>query len=207
MSHVEMVESGENLKALLFLTLGTKYFNLVFNSLGETVKSGNPHIVSSDTEETIWDNYFEKTKWSDFMIIEPILFNFYHGLELFLKGLLLLCSQDNVKAQHGLLNLFKQIDPIDSIAKDVKEIIREHLVISENDTFLYTFLKENNASIDQLYEALRYPSDKSFQNLNSYISLHYKEDGVIEYFKKIMQDIKTIQKFGVAFYRNKGVGV
>jgi len=199
-SQTEVVESGENLSALLFLTLGSKYFNLVHNVLGETVKLGNPHVISSDTENFLED-YFEKTKWSDFMIIEPVLFNFYHGVELLLKGLLLLTEQPQVKATHTLSSLFHRAEGVASIPNEMKEIIREYVIAKGNDVFFAPFLVENQLSIDDLYESLRYPSDRNFTSLNNYFSLHYNEEKAIKFFEKIMIDIRTLQKMGTILYR------
>ena len=74
-------------KAISFLTLSFQFFSLVQNSLKETISQGNAWILTSDSELD-FEEYAEETKWSDHQIIIPLLFNFYHGLELFLKGLL-----------------------------------------------------------------------------------------------------------------------
>lgn len=56
-------------------------------------KQGNKKLIMSlydpnETDEQSRQNYYQKTKWNDFNIGVPILFNFYHGLELCMKGLL-----------------------------------------------------------------------------------------------------------------------
>lgn len=203
----EAADEKENLDALLFLTLGSKYLNLVRNVLNETIRSGNPHIISSssvsNSSEMWWKEYFEKTKWSDFMIIEPILFNFYQGLELTLKGLLFLTNQTDIKAEHKIENLYQRVTNMPEIPQDLKDVIKTHIVVKEDENpLIYNFLTENNKSIGQLYESLRYPSDKHFNNLTKYFDLHYQEEKSLEYFKKVIEDIRKLQALCTSFYRN-----
>ena len=83
-----------------FLTLSETYFFLVRNVLEENVKQGNLHLVTLD-KEISEEEYDEMTKWSDFNIF-PILFNFYHGLELLMKGFLILTDNYKLKIDHDL---------------------------------------------------------------------------------------------------------
>jgi len=201
-SLAEVAESGESMEALLFLTLGSKYLNLVHNVLDESVKSGNVHVVSSDSEDSLWEDYSRKTKWSDFMIIEPVLFNFYHGIELTLKGLLFLTSRTDFRAIHKITDHFERVDKIAEIPQDLKEIIRGHIVVNQDSNpLLHAFLIDNRISIDQLYESLRYPANKRSKDFNKYFGLHYQEARSLEYFKKLMTDIKKLQRLGGSFYR------
>ena len=59
-----------------------KYFQLTENCLTELSNNKNKHSVISDfieneTDEESDAKYKNATKWSDFRVIEPILFNFY----------------------------------------------------------------------------------------------------------------------------------
>lgn len=203
-SLTEVKGNEENIRALLFLTLGSKYLNLVHNVLNESIKSGNPHIIISDSlANGFFDDYFGKTKWSDFMIIEPVLFNFYHGLELTLKGLLLLTNNIDVKAIHSITDHFEKVNAIAEIPQGLKEVIKEHIVVDhDKNPLIFRFLSENKINIDQLYESLRYPADKGFNDLRTYFGLHYQEGNSLEYFKKMVADIVTLQRFGTSFYRD-----
>ncbi|MDQ7075608.1 MAG: hypothetical protein Q9O24_10765 [Gammaproteobacteria bacterium] len=83
----ENMKKEEYVTAISFLTISLQFFSLVQNSLQEIILSKNEWIVVSDDEATI-EEYEKKTAWSDHQVIIPVLFNFYHGLELFLKGLM-----------------------------------------------------------------------------------------------------------------------
>ena len=77
--------------ALAYLTQSIKYLDLAEKIFEQMVNKGNPHVVTSiggkHEPESIWKDYCEQTKWSDFNIIFPALFIFYHGIELMIKGL------------------------------------------------------------------------------------------------------------------------
>jgi len=68
-----------------------------------------------------------QTKWSDARLVEPLLFNFYHGLELLLKGFALWKSGSNPKLDHLLTVL------LDSF---MKEYPREVDLISAFQKYL-----------------------------------------------------------------------
>ncbi len=57
--------------------------------------------------------------------------------------------------------------------------------------------------VDQLYEVLRYPSDRQLQNIYKYFLLHYKEDKSLEYFVQIVADIKQLAREVVKFFRDR----
>jgi len=192
-----------DLKALLFLTLGSKYLNLVHNALEESVKSGNLHIIVSDGELS-WEDYYKKTKWSDFFIIEPVLFSFYHGLELTIKGLLFLTGSNDVEATHEILILYKKLTQVENLPKDIIDVMKRYVTVS-GDFFISDFLTENNKNIDDLYESLRYPTDKKLLNLNSYIKLHYHGKSGIKQYEEILKDIRKLQAAGTIFYRTLSV--
>ena len=114
----------------------------------------------------------------------------------------MLTKQPQVKATHTLSSLLHQVEGVASIPEEMKEIIREYVIAKENDIFFAPFLAENQLSIDDLYESLRYPSDRNFKSLNNYyFSLHYNEEKAIKFFEKIMIDIRTLQKSGTILYR------
>jgi HEPN domain-containing protein len=191
----------EKIIPLSFLTLGLKYLRLVSNTLEETKKQNNAHLIMSDNmiDEGI---YAGLTKWSDFNIIEPVLFNFYHGLELIMKGLLYLCD-GSIKATHGLSDQFLEISSKKELAPSLKSILKNHLDIDCMDEMVSTFLKNNRLTIDQLYEVFRYPIDRMFEGFRNYTNLKYREDNSMEYFSRVITDIDDLSRQVVKFYRER----
>jgi len=102
-----MNKNENNKKALHFLTLSFSYLSLVENVLNETINFGNEHLILSD-HELLLGEYEGRTKWSDFNIIVPTLYNFYHGLELLMKGLVILLGKE-VDPKHNIGQLFSEI--------------------------------------------------------------------------------------------------
>ena len=75
-----------------YIGITYQFWNLVRESINEMEKINNVNLLISGYDSNISDAesfeiYEEKTKWNDFKIGVPVLFNYYHGLELLMKGL------------------------------------------------------------------------------------------------------------------------
>ncbi|GAU09754.1 hypothetical protein [Desulfoplanes formicivorans] len=70
-----------------FWETGIQYINLTQSVSRKIVEKNNANFMISD-EEFIGDDFFEATRWSDYRLSIPLIFNLYHGLELLLKGFL-----------------------------------------------------------------------------------------------------------------------
>lgn len=183
-----------------FLTLSQAYFFLVRNVLEENIKQGNLHLVTLD-KEISEKEYDEMTKWSDFNIF-PILFNFYHGLELLMKGFLILTDDYKLKIDH---DLEKALDDFISYYQSQNEIIQvltKYLRSDSMPTLLSEWLHENRISISELYQFLRYPSDKKFKKEIDYSKLTYQEEKGKNLATDIVNDIKLLWPRVVKIYKN-----
>ena len=186
-------------KSFQFLTMSDKYLNLVKNVLDENVKQGNLHIITSD-EEIFEKDYEEKTKWSDFNIF-PILFNFYHGLELLLKGLLSLKESYVLRSKHHIDNLFDDFKKEYADEKEMVLILEKYLILDLMPDLLANCVRANNLEIKNLYEFFRYPYDVDFKKSHNYIGLkHRKEDGRI-FFQELSKDISFLLKEAINLLR------
>ncbi len=196
-----MQTSTEN-KALHFFDLSFQYLALVENVCNETIKSNNEHLILSD-QRLKSGEYEERTKWSDFNIIIPVLYNFYHGLELLMKGLLLV-SNTEFKADHKLSSLLKKLESRNEISHKLKTLLSLHINTETIPTWhMQSFLRENAISTDQLYEAFRYPTNYKFSNIYEYIDLRYREDDIIPYLKEIINDSKELRLEAEQLYRKE----
>ena len=81
---------------LSFLILSENYLSLARNALEVPIEQGNVFVVIKD-HKISEKELTEETKWSDFKIMVPILYNFYHGLELLMKGFLILIKDYNLE--------------------------------------------------------------------------------------------------------------
>ena len=76
-------------RSLAFWTTSLYYLKLVEAVADQMVCQGNQYVIIGDIPISPED-YEEQTKWSDHNISLPLLYNFYHGIELLLKGFVLL---------------------------------------------------------------------------------------------------------------------
>ena len=94
-------------KTLKFYKLGHQFLNSSKVLLEKLVENDNRQVVISNFE-IIEEYYNEQTKYSDFNIIIPILFNYYHGLELIIKAALEQVGKLE-KDRHNIEDLIKKL--------------------------------------------------------------------------------------------------
>lgn len=193
--------------ALGFLSLGFKFLRLTENVLTETIKQGNKHMIvqsgkshATTPAEYNWEEYFDNTKWSDFSILVPILFNYYHGLELVMKGVIS-CTEE-IEPKHGLTDLLTRVTNIANVPQEMKNLLLAHIDDAKINNAISDLLRKNNLSINELYVLLRYPIDKKQAVQFNYLDLHYQEDRLLPYFIQLVEDSKNIRKV-VGNYFNK----
>jgi len=193
------MENDRFYKELHFLTLSIKYLDLAKNVSDENVRRGNHHMIVGDEKMT--EEYGETTKWSDFNISIPVLFVFYHGLELLLKGFLLLRNDYILESRHRIEALFREFQKQYSKKRKIIVILEKYLTINSMPDFLADCLKNNNISIDKLHEFLRYPTDKNAQKVYNYIDLKYQNEKGLIFFKGLVSDLEILGREAVTLYR------
>ena len=194
------MEKNQFRRGLYILTISTEYLHLVKNVVGENIKKGNPWMISGDTR-IIDGQYEEMTKWSDFNTSSPILFNFYHGLELLLKGFLILKENYVLEPSHLVEKLFEEFKKNYNEKQGLISVLNKYLTLESMPPFLASCLKDNNIQINNLYEFFRYPFDKQFQKEYDYSRLKHQEEKGLTFFKEFEGDIDTLLKEAVKLYR------
>jgi len=187
-----------NNKSLEFYRIGHQFLNSAKLLLEELIKSDNKNVIISDVEITERD-FEQATKYSDFNIMIPILFNYYHGLELIIKGAL---------EQKGKLS--KDRHNIDILVEKLKEEYKDDSNFTkcvtekiDNSIIIISKFESDNKKINgfSIYEALRYPDNRSDDGLIKYSSLFNNGDAIIEDCMTIIQNIENIKKLTVQKYR------
>ena len=187
--------------SLFFLTQSTHYLALAENALQEMERSGNAWMLTSDRQITP-EEYSELTKWSDFVIIFPTLFSFYHGLELMIKGLLAI-SNPNVPEIHKFSELFSAIKNTELKDSEILKIAERYLTIGGlTGTPLGTWLKNNSLTPDDLNERLRYPFKKGQKKPTRDHDLKYQEEKMIPFIKQMHSDSLILRKLYVNHLRS-----
>ena len=185
-------------KALGFWTVGIQYLHLVQNVSNETHHQGNLHFVIIDDILTE-SEYAEQTKWSDHNLVIPLLFNFYHGLEVILKGFsfssgLAMCYSH--KLSDLLRNFKSQYPSNDLIPLLEKYILQNHLPI-----ILLEFCTTSRITIDDYYQSLKYPESTRGLRYDHH-PLKYRAEEGASFFAELRDDIEAIRKKTVRLGRS-----
>jgi hypothetical protein len=166
-----------------YISIGYNFLQLATNSIDELLAQGNRSLIMTSgnkSDEEAWREYEEKTKWNDQNVAIPILFNFFHGTELILKGLILHCG-GTLKTTHRLTGHLEQLR---KCPNPPHKAVLDHLqkIITKNG--LEDFFKINNSSVDSFYELFRYPEMKNGEEIEFWM-LRGKEELGINRFKEI----------------------
>lgn len=189
-----------------FIGLAYQFWNLTRESIIEMEKLNNRTMIVSDfnpnqIDEESWVKYEYDTRWNDFNVGVPILFNFYHGLELFMKGL----SQEigklkETEMNHGLKEIFQSIvENSDSFTQEIIELL-EYFIKLENP--FQQFFEDNKGSIDDFYIFLRYPSAKKSETNYTFKEIRGNEQVGLERFKIIKKGCFDLKQSVVKWKTN-----
>lgn len=175
-------------EAIGYWTIGLQYLHLVKAVLAETIAQGNAHILVSDYEISL-DQYKRDTQWSDHRIIIPLLFNFYHGVEVILKGFLVV-SGSPPKKNHKLSRLvaaFEKLNPGHAIGATARKYITQNQL----PEILSSFCETSDVTIDDYYQALKYPQSTR-HNVYEHYPLKYKGEEGVRFFEGLAKDISEV---------------
>ena len=198
-----MVKYGEGMtqldRALGFWVLGLQYLHLAECSADEIVKRGNIHFMVFDgidleEQDAVFD---EAVKWADHSLGIPVIFNFYHGLELCLKGLL--AMNGKVPGNHKLSQLSSECSLLHGGAS-FQGILERYIDTSKAHGLLKVFFDSNSIEIDEWFQALKYPEMKSGKTLIDR-SLRYQGEEGAKFFDTLKRDISEFRINFVAYTR------
>lgn len=180
-----------------YWTIGIQYLHLVEITASETIQQGNQFVIISTNELTL-EQYDSQTKWSDHQIVVPLLFDFYHGIEVLLKGFL--ASNGVLKANNhklsSLLNAFNACFQNHSLSNSLSRYIDTDKLPEP----LASFCTQSSISIDDYYQALKYPESTN-GNIYRYHPLKYQSSLGLTFFSGLVSDIKQVRRDAVALAR------
>lgn len=176
--------------ALSFWTSAFQYLHLVENVAKETVSQGNTWVLVRDYREggITPEEYKQATRWSDHSIIIPLIFNLLHGIELLSKGFLLADRDEPVSKTHKISAIRDRVVARFPDEDVINGFLSKYTDVREMPELLARFLDANELSVDQLYQAFRYPSP-DFVETHNYIGLKYQGDAGTPFFEDLAKDI------------------
>ena len=190
--------------ALSFWRVSLQYLSIVENIARETEVQGNTLVLTKDIKDgpITPEEYKEKTMWSDHNVIVPLLFNLYHGIELLVKGFLLIDASTDVKPRHTVQELSRQFAKLFPGEDVLIGFVQKYTEEAHLPNILAEFITDNAMTFKDLYQALRYPTDTDFQKLNRYLKLKYQGENGIRFFTELHQDVQTARIAAVMLGRS-----
>jgi len=194
-----MNTENQYLLALSFWTIAIQYLALVENASREVVKQGNKWFVTRDGKhgEITNEEYSKATRWSDHALIIPLLFNLYHGLELLIKGFLIIAPNQSAKPNHSIIGMRDQFSKVYPSEKELIDLISKYTQEQYLPDLLKNFLTDNNLTLKMMYQSVRYPANQDFQTIKKYRKLKYKGEDGIQFFKELAEDVDLIRRKAV----------
>ena len=181
--------------AMRHFMLSDSFLQLVENVLNETLKTGNTDIYSGPPRKDIQAHYRHITKWSGSRILIPILFNFFHGIELLLKAANYKVTPPSKSPNHKLSKLIADFKNNYPNSTRLATILDKYIYpIQANTSLLSAFYLSNNIiDSSQFYDIFKYPFTKDFQIDFDYKDLHNSGKEGINLFQQIVDDIQIIR--------------
>lgn len=181
--------------------MGEKYLKLSEGICDQIISSRNRWMIVS-REEISWEEYEIKTKWNDVNMAIPLLFNFYHGLELALKGFILFSEKAGSQLDHKITKLYRKFIAYYANQKELILLFGRYIDKAEMPELLGDFVTQNRLSVDKFYESLRYPYNKDLTNEYRHLVLKYRGRKGLQFYHDLREDIGGIIKLIVALSRS-----
>lgn len=98
-----------------------------------------------------------------------------------------------MKATHSVQTLCRKFAKAYPTEASLIRFFRKYTDDTSLPPLLKQFLKDNGLTFDELYQALRYPSDQKFEYLRRYSELMYTGHEGCKFFQELHEDIKAIR--------------
>lgn len=189
-------------RARKYFLLADQYLETSKLLLETLINNDNSNAGFGSTQEEAYEEMRKNVLKSDATLLIPTIFNSYQGLELFLKGLLLIngIEADNT---HEVSDMIAKINGIYGDKSDIYKKIRAFY--KEQVDILKNYKKTNNiTTTKELYESLRYPEDNSLAIKEyDYFDLKYNGDLGIRNFKVLLKRLCEVKEVILKEYHEK----
>lgn len=174
---------------LMFFRTGKQYVDSAIYLMKAICRSGNQTGAIADSFEEAEKIMKRKVALSDLTLFLPALFDYYHGLELYIKGLIFMYNQSKTTT-HEITTLIGKLKDT-AVNEELVKLFEE--VYAIKDGMISKFKKDNNITNQvAFYESLRYPIDNKFEKKYDYTALrHNGTDGIAE-MKIIVKKLELI---------------
>ena len=186
--------NDNRLIAVRYFDFSDNFFDLVEAVLNESIIHGNQTFGVFSSDADLEKEYRELTKWSDNRIMIPILFNFFHAIELYLKAAIYLIEIPKGKATHKLSRYFEKFENHYPNKTKLIDTINYYIYPKKECDILFSFYELNRIeNSSEFYEVFKYPYNVKFHQPFNFKDLRNTEESGIAFFKKILIDIQIIR--------------
>lgn len=178
--------------AVRLLGLASNFWQLTLNVAKELIARENPTSMSySGWEWPSKDEYEEHMRWSDINIIEPTLFNFYHGMELSLKALIH-AKGYKINNNHCLSDLLNTVSSL-YLNEQLIGFYEKYILLENLPLVLKEFCSKSNMTMDFFFQSLKYPSSTKGTDFSHSLLRARGEEGV-KFFEALQHDLRIARE-------------
>lgn len=182
-----------------YLSMAEQFLKLSHLAANKLVEGGNcTKLVLCDTSTEV-EASMERQDWADHSIAMPVLFNFFHGIELTLKGLIYEKQADRLNAHKlsDFMNMLVQEYPEET---EMRDLLDKYIRRIPKTSALRCYLNKNRVNIDQWYLFLKYPEDSKASPYD--VSGFYDEGSdSLKFWEGISQDSHNIYRLANEVWR------
>lgn len=186
--------------ALQHFELSENFLDMVGIILTESIKQGNKTDSFQSADKPKLEKEIEhrnQTKWSDEKILIPVLFNFFHGLELLLKGFKYIKKppiKNGKNTKHDIKDLMSTFEEDYPNENKFIEIFKYYITPENHCKILFDFYQENEIpDSNKFIHFFKYPTNGNFTQEFKFKALKKTKKDGIKFFKKIIADIEIIR--------------
>jgi hypothetical protein len=182
--------------AIGHFSLSGNFLHLVTNVLSETISKGNQHVYVGKPRDDIEKYYSEQTKWSDFRVMIPTLFLFFHGIELLLKGANYKIALPSKMPSHNLANLFSEFKINYPSAAKLTMLLDKYIYPTQKGClFLFKFYQSNGLdNSSNFFDLLKYPYSKKMDRYHEHSEIRFLGSQGIAQYEDLLKDIQLIRE-------------
>ena len=184
----------------MYWILSSHFLRLAHESSIELINTGNARSVTSASPISA-SEVAQKFRWSDHSVGIAILFSYFHGIELTLKGFLKAVGNGRVHHHHHLTHLladFESAIPGTDLAVTLRGALSPAV-----GTPLQRFLVANGIHIDSWYEALKYPESKTGSPIDHF-DLKFGGESTLPFWTDVMRSAAEIHGQAAALATKNG---
>lgn len=182
----------DKFEAVRMLGLAYNFWQLTLNVADEIVKHENPMSMQFEGFEAPSAEEFEEhMKWSDQNIVEPLLFNFYHGMELSLKAMILAQGVE-LSADHKLSKLFARVEELYP-NNSISSFYKKYIFTDSLPCLLNEFCNESGMTMDLYFQSLKYPTSTKGVSFNHSTLRARGEDGIV-FLNELLIDLRSARE-------------